>query len=85
MPAFYIMRDSKRAMRSIETVRGDCFGARVRAAERRSEAGESRRLRQRRHGLCIVRDDFLQGFGCRRNAENIFFMWFTQTKPVSLL
>ena len=64
---------------------GDCFGALVRAAERRSEAGESRRLRQRRHGLCIVRDDFLQGFGCRRNTENIFFMWFTQTKPVSLL
>ena len=98
-PVFYIMRDTKRAMRSIETVRGtvsvpgcvppnaevrranlavsaikkqvhfcapaflynaryekgnakhrnspgDCFGARVRAAERRSEAGESRRLRQ---------------------------------------
>ena len=32
---------------------GDCFGGRVRAAERRSEAGESRRLRHKKAGALL--------------------------------
>lgn len=55
---FYNMRFEKGKRFSVRNSPVDCSDARVRAGERISEAGESRRLRQRRHGLCIVRGGF---------------------------
>ena len=52
---------------------GDCFGARVRAAERRSEAGESRRLRlkmdEAKYLYCSNDNNKIFAFDLRRNSD----------------
>lgn len=67
---------------------GDCFGARVRAGERKSETGESRRLRQRRHGLCIVRGGFFYKKAAPRSRRRSSFpkkaIWLFGSPEASL-
>lgn len=76
---FYNVRFEKGKRVSVRNSPVDCFVARVHAGERVSEAGESRRLRQRRHGLCIVRGGFFIKASPRSRRRSSF-----PQKPIRL-